>query len=1052
MFLIFPKQVCYSELRIVPVRSLTALLGLCLWLWLWLCLMFGLELTLSRSHAQSTETIESEPVVSFQGLISPQLSTRPSEFLIENWGVRNGLPRSGVTAIAQTPDGFLWLGLEKGLARFDGSQFKRYLPTAYPGLVKRPVTTLFVDQAGRLWIGSKGDGVSVLESGQFRKMDRSNPIFGDEIYQFAQDTDGVIWRASLNGLHFYHNDEAHPYPQEETALAGAISYKVSLDSISGRIYGCYWETAGTWKGEEFEAVMEAQSGKPVPSNNFFSRKDGGIWFLSSDVSNYGALHRMLPDGKLTPPQSWPFEVPQYHISAFLEDSGGGLWISVTEDAVYRVGLDGVYERFGMGTGVITTLFEDRDGSIWAGSPVAGLFRIKRRLFRAYPEAGSNSAHMIFSDHHGGVIFTQGDEVFQINQEGHLSSLGVKSHYGALLDHQDNIWSGIQGGLAQWMNKGSGFEAIDLDRRTVFYGCQSLFLSESRALWFAGNSGGIARRVAGETSIIDTETGTVTAFADAGRGDVWLGYNTGMILKSDDISLVSIPGLTHRIQDTISSLLVENDQSLWIATLGGGLYHWSHEGLMQFTSRFGLPSDEIGGIVIYNDAIWLATTNGVASILLTELEAVEKGLANTVNCLIYGVEDGLPNLECSTEYFPAIHLSEQGTLWIATSEGIASVNANEIPDKFSDPPVYIEQVLIDDKASEPGSDPVVIPAGSARLSFHYTGVTLNTSQRARFQYRLVGQDQDWVDAWGSREAHYTKLPPGDYSFMARASDHQGVWSRSPAKVHLRMLPFIWQTTEFKIGVAAGSAILIALTAWLITRGAYLGYIKKLVQERAIEQERARIAQDLHDRLGSQSTQIIFLTKALNEYVSRQDWQEMKMFSDRIRSTAKDMTISLDEIIWTTDPSKDNVESSMAFFIAYAESYFKDTSTRLRVDIPMSIESREFSMEARHEVFLAIREALANVLKHAKASEVWLSIKLKENRLRIQVDDDGVGIQSQVEDKGRSGLRNIQRRMESIGGTVDYKSSAVGGFSVQIEIPFSKSETSMSHQYATGNSEK
>ena len=119
--------------------------------------------------------------------------------------------------------------------------------------------------------------------------------------------------------------------------------------------------------------------------------------------------------------------------------------------------------------------------------------------------------------------------------------------------------------------------------------------------------------------------------------------------------------------------------------------------------------------------------------------------------------------------------------------------------------------------------------------------------------------------------------------------------------------------------------------------------------------------------------------------------------------------------------------------------------------MNIESRELSMEARHEVFLAIREALANVLKHAKASEVWLSIKLKENRLRIQVDDDGVGIQSQVEDKGRSGLRNIQRRMESIGGTVDYKSSAVGGFSVQIEIPFSKSETSMSHQYAARNSE-
>jgi len=162
--------------------------------------------------------------------------------------------------------------------------------------------------------------------------------------------------------------------------------------------------------------------------------------------------------------------------------------------------------------------------------------------------------------------------------------------------------------------------------------------------------------------------------------------------------------------------------------------------MQFTSRFGLPSDEIGGIVIYNNAIWLATTNGVASILLTELEAVEKGLANTVNYMIYGVEDGLPNLECSTEYFPSIHLSQQGTLWIATSEGIASVNANEIPDKVSDPPIYIEQVLIDDKAPELDMDPVIIPAGSVRLSIHYTGVTLNTLQRARFQYRLVGHEK------------------------------------------------------------------------------------------------------------------------------------------------------------------------------------------------------------------------------------------------------------------------------------------------------------------------
>ena len=545
---------------------------------------------------------------------------------------------------------------------------------------------------------------------------------------------------------------------------------------------------------------------------------------------------------------------------------------------------------------------------------------------------------------------------------------------------------------------------------------------------------------------------MTAFANAGQGDVWLGYDNGKILKSSDSSLIKVPGLTGRIQDTISSFQVGDDQSLWITTLGGGLCHWANGKLAAFTSRMGLPSDEIGGGVIFNDAIWLATTKGVVTIPLTELEAVESGQATTVNCQIYGVEDGLPNLECSTEYFPAIHLSQQGTLWIATSEGIASVNANEILNKISDPPVYIEQILIDDALTEFGTDPVIVPAGSVRLSIQYTGITLNTSRRARFQYRLVGYEKDWVDAWNSRETHYTHLAPGDYRFWVRASDHLGGWSQSPATVHLSVLPFIWQTREFKLGVALGAAILIALIAWLITRGAYLGRIRKLIQERAVEQERSRIAEDLHDRLGSQSTQIIFLSKALDEQVTHhhQDWQEMKVYSERIKATARDMTVSLDEIIWTTDPAKDNVESSMAFFLSYAESYFKDTSTRLRIDIPMNIESREFSMEARHEVFLAIREALTNVLKHAQASEVWLSIKLQDNRLRIHVDDNGVGIQSQNEDKGRSGLKNIQRRMESIGGTVDFKSSKSGGFSVQIEIPFSKANASMSHQHVTRES--
>ena len=967
----------------------------------------------------------------FSGLVSPRLSSESSDYLVENWNVRDGLPRSGVTAIAQTPDGFLWLGLKRGLARFDGFQFKHYHPSAHPGLVKRPVTTLFVDHSGKLWIGSAGDGVSVMEHDRFRKLAAPDSLDGDDVRQFAEDKDGRIWRASLHGIHYYEGEVARSVTKGE--LAGATSYRVVWDSYSERILGCYWETAGSWQDGSFERLVENGTNRPIPSNNFFMRRDGGVWVLSSEPSQYASLHRLLPNGKLTPPQTWPFPIPQYGISAFLEDTEGRLWISVSKDALYCVGGDGVYERFELGQESVTSIFEDSEGTIWAGSVTSGLYRLKRRLFRTYPEIGLASAHMLFTDHQGGIIFTQGQKVFNIQQDGNLRPLGVESHYGALLDKHHHLWSGNVGSLTQWKWSGTQFDKTAMDNRPMFYGCQSMFLSNGQTLWFSGNAGGIARQSGETISIIDLETGVVTAFADAAEGEVWLGYDTGQILKTDQDVLMKIPGLSDQIHHAISSIYTASDQSLWIATLGGGLFHWSNGDLTSFTTDSGLPSNEIGGIAGMDDMLWLATTRGVAVIYLNQLKAVKEQESATVHCRVFGPEHGLPNLECSTSFFPAIHLSNQGKLWIATLEGITSIDTKMLPRKASNPATHIVEIRVNERTVPFDSGTVIVPAGTVRLSFYYTSITLNTSRNARFQYRLVSNDRDWVDAWNAREAHYTKPPPGKYQFLVRATDHRGGWSKPAASVNVHIEPYYWQRKEFQMGSGLLAALLIALTAWGVTRGAYIERIRALIRERAIEQERSRIAQDLHDRLGSQSTQIIFRTKALKDQLLRQDWKEMESCADLIQKTAQDMTVSLDEIVWTTDPGKDNVESSMAFFLSYAESLFKDTATRLRIEVPMDVERRTLSMESRHEVFMAVREALTNALKHAQASEVWLRIRLDGGLLCISVDDDGLGLPPERVDKGRNGLRNIQRRMESIGGTVDFQPSKKGGFSVRISIP-------------------
>ncbi len=969
--------------------------------------------------------------LAFPGLVSPRLSAATSNYLVENWNVRDGLPRSGVTAIAQTHDGFLWIGLKRGLARFDGYQFKYFNPSDHPGLVNRPINTLFVDHTGKLWIGSAGDGVCILEDGQFRKLIVPDSLEGDDVRQFAEDSDGRVWRASLRGIHYYDREILHSIANGK--LAGATSYKVVWDSYSERMLVCYWETAGFWRNGDFERLVENETERTVLSNNFFTRREGGAWILSSEPSRYACLHRLLSNGKLTPPQTWPFVIPQYGINSFLEDTEGRLWISVSKDALYCIGLGGEYERFELGKGAVTCIFEDREGTIWAGSMTSGLYRLKRRLFQAYPEIGIASAHMLFTDHRGGVIFTQGQEVFNIQHDGNLLPLGVSSHYGALLDKHNNLWSGNVGGLTQWIQNGSGFEKIAMDNRPMFYGCQTMFLSKHQMLWFSGNAGGIARRSGKEIKIIDLDAGLVTAFADAAQEEVWVGYETGKILRTDQGKLMKIPGLSDCIQHTISSIHTAPDQSLWIATLGGGLFHWANAGLKQFTTDHGLPSNEIAGATGLDDALWLSTTKGVVALSSSQLESLNDQKSATVHCRVYGPEHGLPNLECSTSYFPAMHLSNQGRLWIATTEGISSLDANQLSTKASNPATHIVEVLVDDKAAPMDAATIVVPAGSIRLSFYFTSITLNTSRNARFQYRLVGNDKDWVEAWNVREAHYTKPPPGNYQFLVRATDHWGGWTEQPAMVDVYIEPYFWQRTEFQLCSGLFAAMLIALIAWGATRGAYIKRIRSLIQERAVELERSRISQDLHDRLGSQSTQIIFQTKALKDQIASKDWQELKTYSDLIQKTAQDMTVSLDEIVWTTDPGKDNVESSMAFFLSYAESLFKSTSTRLRIEVPMDVETRTLSMESRHEVFMAVREALTNVLKHAQASEVWLRIWLDRDWFWLSVEDNGQGLPLSAYNKGGNGLRNIQRRIESIGGTVNFNSSNKGGFSVRISIP-------------------
>ncbi len=341
---------------------------------------------------------------------------------------------------------------------------------------------------------------------------------------------------------------------------------------------------------------------------------------------------------------------------------------------------------------------------------------------------------------------------------------------------------------------------------------------------------------------------------------------------------------------------------------------------------------------------------------------------------------------------------------------------------------------DEQNLEISQDGVTIPAGSNRITFHYTGITLASPHQARFQFRLEGAETDWIDAWKRRDGQYTRLAPGSYRFEVRAANNNGGWSNQPAGLRVVVEPFYWQTRTFKVVAASIATILIGVIAWLMTRGIYVGRIKAMERAQAIERERSRIAADLHDRLGAQTTQIIFQAGALTQQMDGGNYQAADQSADLIGDTAQDLALSVDEIVWATNPSRDNSESSIAFITSYAESYFRKTNTRLRIDVPPGLERTQLSAEVRHQVFLASKEAMTNVIKHAAAKTVWLRFEQTEQRFVITIEDDGKGFIDRKESSLRHGLVGMQNRIEAVGGTVTITGKPNAGVKVSLAVPF------------------
>jgi signal transduction histidine kinase len=394
---------------------------------------------------------------------------------------------------------------------------------------------------------------------------------------------------------------------------------------------------------------------------------------------------------------------------------------------------------------------------------------------------------------------------------------------------------------------------------------------------------------------------------------------------------------------------------------------------------------------------------------------------------------MPSAACTCAFQPSGCLTRDGRLLFPTLKGVVVVRPDALEANTLAPPVLIEEVTVDGKRQDlAGSSALTASAGKASLEIHYTALSFSAPEKVRFKYRLEGLDATWMDAGSKRVVGYPYLPHGRYTFQVQACNNDGVWSTPGASFELIVPRHFWQTWWFVGAALLGSGAGIAFTARSVEKVKAQRRLERQQQAHLVELERARIARDFHDDIGACLTHVIVLSELVKGDKERPN--EVEAYASKIGESARNAVRELRTIIWAANPRNDTLDGLVQYISQYADNFFQATPVSCHLDLPPDVPSLPLTAEVRHNLFMVVKEALHNILKHSQASEARLSLTLRNGILEIVVADNGRGFKVDgAAANQRSGLANMRHRLEAIGASLRIQSSPGAGTSVFARLP-------------------
>lgn len=976
----------------------------------------------------------------------------PAAYSPREWHEQDGLPAEELAGVAQDEAGFLWVATSSALARFDGTKFERQAPAQEifprgmhpaggfpvipangnaglagslswhdggwrfdpePALAGKAARSAFRDPQGGIWIGCDDGTILHREGANFDLFPAPADLAGRRIPSFADDALGQIWVARSAQLF--------------------------------RVEGPNWIEV-TLPGTE-------------PELRIGSSGQGGIWVVGRTT-----LHRWQ-DGALTPVAELPRLAGAHFVQAILEDQHGHLWLGTRSQGVFRIA-GGTVTRVPTSSEDVTGLCEDREGNIWVASNGGGLTRLRPKVHELFDESNGLKDNFSYT-----VVEAPGGAMWLANRDGGLARITdgtvdpISRREGWRSFSTMSLYPAPDGRL--FITTGVGIHQLDtaaprdplrIPGLAAFRNVRASFVARNGDYWFSVDPDGAARWRDGEVIQFGPDHGLhareVRAFAEDANGRIWIGGADGHLFRSvpDGFELVRFPGDSDC--GALQVIRFEPDGSMLVGTTRRGVVIFPGGDLKQpraLDDSRGLPGSNISQLLIDDhDRYWFASRTGIFWVHGNEVRDFAVGRKEHVHAIALGQDDGVPYLSCHGLFQPAAWKAGDGSLWFATRRGVLRTDPSMMGlTSETPPPVTVSSIHADGRVIAPGSQ-VTLKSNVRKLEVTLSALNLSAPDSVQIRYRLDDFDPDWVVLGAGRTVTYPRLPPGEYVLNTMASHGSGRWSTQPGLITFRVTPPWWQTPAAQVGYLL---TLIATVAFVVRRWSHRRLrlrLERAERARAIEQERARIARNIHDDVGANLTRISLLTQA-----AQHESTAPSATLDKIHEATRTITRAMDEIVWAVNPRHDNTESLVYYIGNFAQSLLGAAGIRCRLLTPEQLPAAPLTSQTRHHLFLCCKEALNNIVKHAQATEVTIRIAGERATLVVAISDNGTGMPERLGSDlgnpttpvGRSGngLRNLRERMAEIGGSCSMSrgnaSGAVGpGTTVTFTVPLQTGWTS------------